>query len=82
MKKGTGTTSDSGCTETNLQHAVEPVPFFIRPASGTIIIGGFYPILPGIQEAPFGRNVSRGVNGEKISVCSDCVNFPESAADI
>ena len=31
MKNGTGTTSDSGCTEAKIQHVVEPVPFFIRP---------------------------------------------------
>ena len=30
MKKGTGTTSDRGCTEANIPHVVEPLPFLIR----------------------------------------------------
>jgi hypothetical protein len=34
MKKGTGTTSDSGCTDAKIQHVVEKVPFFIIPGRG------------------------------------------------
>jgi HEAT repeat protein len=38
-EKGTGTTSDSGCTEATIQDVVEKVPFFIRPDVASILQG-------------------------------------------
>jgi hypothetical protein len=39
MKKGTGTTSDSVCTEAKIPHVVEPVPFFIKPPGSDELTG-------------------------------------------